>query len=269
MSLDLRSKLYVGKVRHRRMQPKPHAFTYSVAYLWLDLDEVTRVFSMSPLWSVEKCNLVAFFRKDFLQTQTAENDELKNDVIELIYRQTGRRFEGSVFMLAHLRYLGHSFNPVVFYYCYQGGELQYIVSEINNTPWDEKHAYVLAVDEKAKKTGGSSSDDKQLAQFEFEKDFHVSPFMPMDLMYDWRFFEKGKERKVHMNLNQGDERVFDATLSLEATPLTAMRMNLFPLQFGFMTVKTVTAIYIQAFKLWLKRVPFFTHPDKLVSESRN
>lgn len=268
MSLNLRSKLYLGNVRHRRMQPKVHEFSYKVAYLWLDLDEINRVFSSSLFWSLEKYNLVSFFRRDYLHSQDEQGD-LKSDVVDLIYKETGKRFDGSVFMLAHLRYWGHTFNPVVFYYCYQGGRLQYIVSEINNTPWDEKHAYVLSVGVKTDAREKLNSTSKQLASFQFQKEFHVSPFMPMDLMYDWRFYEKDDERKVHMILNREREKVFDATMTLEARPLTQAAMNLLPFQYGLMTLKTVSAIYYQALKLWLKRIPFFTHPEKLLSETRN
>ena len=117
-----------------------------------------------------------------------------------------------------------------------------------------RHAYVLDV--AAAEAAGRSR------RWRLDKAFHVSPFMPMDMDYDWRFDEPGASLNVHMeNLLRG-ERVFEATLQLRREPISARSLNLALLSFPLMTLRVAAAIYWQALRLLLKRVPFFTHPAK-------
>ena len=99
-------------------------------------------------------------------------------------------------------------------------------------------------------------------RFRFGKDFHVSPFLPMDMDYDWRFAAPGERLLVHMENWREDMPVFDATLSLEREPLGSRALAGALAGYPFMTAKVAAAIYWQALRLWLKRTPFFTHPDK-------
>ena len=96
--------------------------------------------------------------------------------------RTGARPAGPIRLLTHLRYFGYSFNPVSFYYVFDATDtrVETIVAEITNTPWKERHAYVLPV-------AGAARAGGRAWRFSFEKQFHVSPFMPMDMRYDWRF----------------------------------------------------------------------------------
>ena len=249
----LHSRLCVGWVRHRRLLPKHHAFHYPVFMSWLDLDELDQIMKQSFFWSRERFNLVSFYRSDYLGDASIE---LAEAVRQRIRQKTGHDFSGRIVLLTNLRYLGFCFNPVSFYFCYPGRAEQprYILAEINNTPWDERFCYLLD-------TRNSPQQSRQWS-FEFDKRFHVSPFMPMNLRYHWRFSLHPQAVAIHMSLRQNERRCFDATLQLQPRPMSRRTMRNTPLRYPFMTVAVVLWIYWQAFWLWLKRVPLHDHPER-------
>jgi hypothetical protein len=158
-------------------------------------------------------------------------------------------------MLAHLRYFGHCFNPASFFYCFDAEDrrVETIVVEIHNTPWGEVFCYVL--DEPRNEAAGNRK------RYQFAKDFHVSPFMDMDLEYDWRFTEPGKALNVHMNVLRTGEKLFDATLTLKRREITPARLSYILIRYPLMTVKVVSAIYWQALRLRIKGAKFYPHPQ--------
>jgi hypothetical protein len=170
-------------------------------------------------------------------------------------------------LLTHLRYFGCSMNPVSFYYCFDktGDVLQTIVAEITNTPWGERHQYVLGVSAQGSGHGdaprsGTRRSDAGLKRFDFDKIFHVSPFMPMKMQYRWCFSEPLQRLFVNMRNFEGSAHMFDATLSLRGEPVTPAALVRILCAYPFMTLRVITAIYCQAFKLLLKRIPFYGHP---------
>lgn len=250
---QLRSRLCEGWIRHRRYTPKHHEFRYPIFMTWLDLDELSQVSAISRFWSLERFNLVSFFRKDYLdRSKGCLTDAVKSR----IKNQTGHSFDGRICLLTHLRFLGICFNPVSFYFCYPTGEDQprYILAEINNTPWNERFCYVLDTQSSSKGNGKWT--------FEFDKTFHVSPFMPMDLRYLWKFSLQDTNLVIHMALHQQQQTCFDATLQLQTTAMTQQTMRNLPLRYPFMTSWVVILIYWNALRLWLKGIPSFEHPAK-------
>ncbi len=245
------SALYVGTVRHRRRLPSGHAFSYRLFMLYIDLAELPELFDRVPCFSARRPALAWFRRADYLGPADQSLDEAVRARVEA---STGERPSGPIRLLTHLRYFGYCMNPVSFYYCFDadGETLRWIVAEINNTPWDERHAYVLAVDA-AEAAGRGWS-------WRFRKAFHVSPFMPMDMDYDWRFDLPGNSLHVHMDSTREGQRSFDATLSLERRALTAGSLNRALFSFPLLTLKVATMIYWQALRLWVKRMPFYAHP---------
>ena len=249
---DLKSAVYVGKVRHRRHAPVLNAFSYRMFMLYLDLEELPQLFDDSRLWSYERRNVACWRRSDYIGPRDLP---IADAVRWRVKHHTGITVEGPIRMLGHARYCGYCFNPVVLYYCFNQDEtLAAIVAEITNTPWGERHAYVLPErDNKGTPTR---------KHFVFPKTFHVSPFMDMDYTYDWRFLVPNERIAIHMRNVREGEAVFDATLSLKRQPLNAATLRNALLSHPLMTADIVTKIHWQALRLWAKRVPFVEHPSR-------
>ena len=250
-----KSCIYVGQVRHRRFTPREHQFSYKLFLMYLDLSELPSVFDRFWLWSFEKANIASFRRKHHLGDKKLPLDICVRNHIET---ETGLRPQGPIRLLTHMSYFGHRFNPVSFYYCYdkEDENLEFIVAEVNNTPWGEQYCYVL--DSRENKIGADKSESRLHRYFE-NKRFHVSPFMPMDMQYNWRFSTPDDALSVHMENYQHDEKVFDATLKLKKREITSANLAMALIQFPFITVRIVIAIYYQALRLWLKKIPFVNH----------
>jgi DUF1365 family protein len=249
----LDSAIYEGKVRHRRFRPIENVFEYRLFMMYLDLAELDQVFEKRWFWSVDRWNLAYLRRRDHLGDPAVSIDYT---VRRLVQKEAGREPRGPIRMLTHLRYFGHCFNPVSFFYCFDASyqHVETIVAEVNNTPWHERHCYVL--------TDPLNDAAKPWKHYRFKKDFHVSPFMDMGLDYDWRFLQPGDKIQIHMqNFNKG-EKLFDATLSLRRTDLTGWTLARVLAQYPAMTLQIVTKIYWQAVKLRLKGATFYPHPSK-------
>jgi DUF1365 family protein len=247
----LASAVYEGEVVHRRHAPRSHAFTYRMAQLFLDLDEIDEVFRLHPLWSANRRNLAEWRRADYFGPTDLP---LAETVRSRIHRDTGMILTGPVRMLTHPRYAGCVFNPVTFYYCYasDGSTLACVVAEITNTPWGERHAYVL--------DAATAQRRGRVLSWEFDKQFHVSPFMAMERRYDWRFTPPADDLRVHMKVYGADACEFDATLALKRRPMNRQSLSRVLWRYPLMTVQVIGAIHWQALRLWLKRTPVYDHP---------
>lgn len=239
------SCLYVGNVSHTRHQPRRHAFRYPMSMLYLDLDELASM-PNTPWFGVEALRPLSFRRRDYLGDPKVP---LKQAVQDEVERALGVRPQGPIRLLTQVRAFGYSFNPVSFYYCFDadGERLVAVVAEITNTPWAERHRYVLA-------------SDGHGAHQTFGKSFHVSPFFPMTQRYDWHLSPPGPHLKVAMANLESERVVFQAGLVLERRPLSASELARAALRLLPMGWGTHAAIYAQAFRLWVKRTPFFSHP---------
>jgi DUF1365 family protein len=260
--LKMHSALYSGWLDHRRLAPRRHAFRYRLFMVYLDLAELDEVFRGRWLWSTRRAALARFDRRDHLGDPTQPLDET---VRELVAERTGRRPEGPIRLLTHLRYFGFTFNPVSFYYCFDvaGKTVEAVVAEVNNTPWGERHCYVLP------QTRPGAAQLKAQSP----KALHVSPFHSMALRYDWLIHSPDKSLKVRMMLkptDHGDDRalLFGATLALKRVPITGASLAGTLLRFPWMTAKVIAAIHWEALRLWLKRVPVFDHPTRSRSARR-
>lgn len=250
----MHSCLYEGAVWHRRHSPVTHWFSRRLFMVYLDLAELDTVFRGSWLWSTRRPAVAWFRRSDqFGDPQVP----LETAVRDLVEAQTGLRPTGAIRLLTHLRYFGFVFNPVSFFYCFtpDGSRVETVVADVSNTPWGERHLYVLA------------TQDEGLMRFKLPKAFHVSPFMPMDMDYDWRFTQPGHRLAVHMVNQREGSRVFEATLVLSRRAIDKASLRRVLWRHPAMTMMVFAGIYTEAFRLWRKRTPFYAHPRHTAPET--
>jgi DUF1365 family protein len=244
----VKSCLYEGVLRHRRLLPRPHEFKYRVYMPYICLSELPDLFADKRFWSSTGPALAQFRRSDFLGDPALA---LEDEVRRRIYEQSGEKHTGPVYLLANLRYFGHIMNPIACYYCFSEDEskLEYLVAEVNNTPWDERHSYVLP-----------GPQAGAWLKTRFGKAFHVSPFNPMDMDYNWRSNTPERRLVLHMENIRGSQKIFDATLSMQARVWSAANLNKLLIRHPLMTAKIGLAIYWQALLLYLKGTPVYQHP---------
>lgn len=246
----MQSCLYEGRLRHRRFSPGSHGFEYRLFMVYVDLAELDTAFEAHPLWSSRGWNVASLSREDHLGDPTSALDTSVRDLVET---RTGCRPQGSIRLLTHFRYLGYSFNPVSFYYCFdKQDQLEAVVAEVNNTPWGEQHVYIL--------TSDLNIGSPERPRYAFGKSFHVSPFLSMNQDYVWSFKKPCRSLSVHTeNYEQGD-RCFDVTMTMARSEITGWSLSRVLFQYPAMTVQVIASIYWQALKLWCKRMPFYDHP---------
>ncbi|MDO3382499.1 DUF1365 domain-containing protein [Gilvimarinus algae] len=248
------SCIYSGTVRHRRFTPVEHQFSYHINLFFVRLDELNGLFSGHRLWSLNRRNLGYFRREDYM---APHSDNLESLVLQKVVDALNIDLkEPSVYLLTNLRQWGMCFNPVSFYYVYDRDSLKAIVAQVNNTPWNERHCYVIPV--QAERT-----TNKQ----RFAKEFHVSPFNPLEMTYHWRSSLPGEHLSVHMENHREGRCHMDATLQLEKKTWTTGNLNRVLIRTPFNTMKVPLAIYWQALKLWLKGAPIYNHTkgDRVLS----
>jgi DUF1365 family protein len=233
--------LFVGTIRHRRLAPVPHSFTYPLFMALLDVDRIPELMRVSRLTSYNRWNWASFDDRDHLgDPRRPLRERLTEDAtphgIELP--------EGRMFLLTHLRYLGYCFNPVSFVYCFDTSErLRVVLSEVNNTIGGS-HRYWLRPDP-ASRTFRSAA----------AKSLFVSPFMPADLDYSFAFTPPADRLVAQIQATERGAVLFDATLSLKRRPWSAQEIRRVLLDHPAMTARVMTAIHWQALRLWWKGVP--------------
>jgi len=247
------SALYQGWVGHSRTAPVRNAFRYQVFFLYLDLDELDEVFCDRWFWSVERRNWASFHRADHLRQPGPLDQAVRNEV----QKQLGFRPTGPVRLLTHLRYLGYCFNPISLYYCFgpDGTRLEAILAEVHNTPWGEEYLRVLDT------RGAADADGYH--RYQLGKEFHVSPFMAMDIDYQWFFSAPGAALRARMDSYRRGEPIFSAWFTLQHRELNSANLTKALLHWPCMTGKVIAAIYWQALRLKCKGVAFCPHPEQM------
>ena len=243
---ELRSAILKGRVFHRRYRPTQHAFDYPTAQWWIALDELPRLQKLSRLLSTDKFAPLWFRRQDYLR---GSEGDLAAAVRTKMSELAGEQLHGRVYFLGNLRTFGLYFSPINCYFLEQddSGEYSYMLAEVSNTPWNERHYYLLDL-------------GQELAH---DKAFHVSPFNPIDMRYEWQIRAPQNEplhsSTIHLAAVKS-ERHFSATMRLQRQEMNRKTIRNVFLRYPINTLTTVFAIYWQALRLWLKKTPIYDHP---------
>jgi uncharacterized protein len=240
--------IYKGTITHLRHYPRKHAFSYKINMLFIDLDDITKAFAKNWFWSFNRPNLACLMRADFFGPK---NKSIKVSIQQLLFDKLQFNHKGKVYLLTSIRYFGYCFNPVSFYYCMDSNDkLVAIVSHITNTPWNEKFAYIH----------DCRNIPTTSKEFEFDKAFHVSPFIPMDIKYKWIFTPPKDFLYVSMDNIKDEKLQFNATLRLTKKAWTPLSLNKILFLTFPMSIKSIILIYWNAAILYLKGIKFYPHP---------
>lgn len=242
----IESAIYRGKVYHQRFKPTQHKFDYDIYLFWLKLesDELNALSGTLKHFSAHNKARVRFKREDYLGDASIS---LEQAVLERMTElNDGKALGGDVFMLGQLRMWGLYFSPVNFYYLRNTeGKYTHMLAEVSNTPWNERHHYLVNLD----------------TQADTPKAFHVSPFNPMDMTYKWSISQPSSRLSLAMDCVREDKE-FSAGINLTKFTLDNANLSNALKRIPSMTIKTVAGIYWHALKLLLKRTPLYTHPEK-------
>ena len=249
--------LYEGQVMHARLKPVGHRFQYRVFCLAVDLDRLAQAERMSPLFSVDRFNLVSFHQGDHHVLETgrtrakkreASSRSLRTRVDDALAR-AGARPAARVVLLCYPRVLGFVFNPLSVYFCTdESGVLSAVIYEVRNT-FGEVNPYVLPV-----RPGDISPSGLRQEQ---DKSFFVSPFLDMAQRYFFRLRPPGAQVRVRILERDPGGPVLAATFAGDRRQLTSATLLKAFARVPFLTFKIVAAIHFEAFRLWRKRVPTF------------
>lgn len=248
-----RSRLVVGAVSHRRRRPRPNAFRYGVWHLLLDVDDLDGAGAGVAGLRVGRRGPVGIRRQDHFGPADLP---LRTKVARWVAGQGATLPAGPLLLYASPRVLGHVFNPVAWWFAHDpDGTLRMVVAEVRNT-FGDWHAYLL----------DDLAHDGRVVHATHDKDFHVSPFLPVaGLGYRFAFRlpapdEPAGRVDVAMQVHDGEGVILDATQGGRLVPLTTRSLWAAMLRRPLVTLRTVALIHWQAVRLWWRRTPFHRRP---------
>ena len=242
------SKIYTGKVIHKRFKPKEHYFKYNVFSLLIDLNELEEINKYIKFFSYNKFNIISFDDKD--------HGDRDGSSIKLWVKKNLRNIgiiteDISIKLLCYPRIFGYVFNPLSTYFIYnKHSELISIFYEVKNT-FGEQHTYIF------------KAQDEKTVQNKCKKKFYVSPFIEMDCEYHFKTLNPREQLSVVINQNDKDGKLLFASQDGISKDFNNKNLILSYLTHPLMTFKIIGAIHYEAFKLWAKRIKLIAKKIKL------
>ena len=237
------SALYRGRVTHRRTRPKSHMLAYRVFWLLLDLAEIDRLDGRVRLFSRNGFNLLSFHDRDHGDGSGAA---IRPQVEAWLGRAGIDIAGGPIRLLTMPRVLGYVFNPISLFYCHQpDGRLAAVIYEVTST-FGVRHAYVIPVPAEDQPGG--------LIRQRAAKALHVSPFMDMEMDYEFRGHAPDERLDLTIDGVDAEGVLITASVGAERRPLDDRTILGAVAAMPLLTFKVVTAIHWEALKLWLKGV---------------
>ncbi len=249
----MHSALYSGWVQHRRFAPRAHAFRYRMGLLYLDLSEQAQLFALSKLAGSGRWAPFAFRESDYLPESTRQGVALHEAVRDRVEQALGTRPQGRICVLTQPRSWGLAFNPVSIFYCHDADQrLMAILCEVSNTPWRERYHYVLPAEGEGRH------------QVSVDKAFHVSPFLPREGHYVFRFDAAPGRFGAWVDWFGKDGKLWlQTSMTGKARALTAKALRRAALRHAFQPLRVTALIHWQAAKLLSRGVRYRTKPLQL------
>ncbi|MBO6519805.1 MAG: DUF1365 domain-containing protein [Rhodospirillales bacterium] len=240
--------IYTGHVVHRRLRPKRHLLNYRVFSLLLDLDRLDEVEATQSVLRINRWGVLSFHERDHGNGQGRLRSWVDARLREAGYDPALLR----VRVLAYPRILGYVFNPLTVYFCDdEDGATRIIMYQVNNT-FGERHTYVVP----------AAPGPLPIRQ-SCDKAMYVSPFTPMDCRYDFSVVPPSDGIAVSIHQSDSDGPLLNASFAGRRERLTSGRLCAAIVRHPLMTLKVIAGIHYEAFRLWRKGVPYFSHePQK-------
>jgi len=234
---------------HQRLRPFSHRFSYSVFSMLVDIGRLDEVDRLSPLLSVNRPNVVSFWDSDHSERK---GETVRAYADRLLCEAGFKRPAARILLLAYPRLFGYVFNPISVYFVYDEEQaLTALIYAVRNT-FGERHAYVAPICASELSPAGVRQTRSKL--------LHVSPFIAMDVRYDFRILPPGKVVRLRIHASEGADPLLAATFSGSALALATWPLTACLLKFPLMTWKIIVGIHWEALKLWLKGAPFRRSP---------
>lgn len=240
--------LYLGKVMHKRLRPKSHEFDYGCFWLWLDIAKLDEISGRLRWFSLNRFNLFSLYERDFGDRSDAQ---LRPRITRCLQEAGVLAEPGAIYLLTMPRILGYAFNPLSIYFCHdKSGKLAALLWEVSNT-FGQRHSYLIPV-----------AEDADVIEQSCEKNFHVSPFIGMDMHYDFRVTRQDGRLSIAINVSDDDGLLLVTALNGKPQDLTNAALLRAFAALPFVTLKVIVSIHWEALKLWLKGAKFRRSPPK-------
>ena len=240
--------LYFGNVMHARLKPKKHRFNYRIFSMLIDIDRLAEASGCSRIFSVNRKNLVSFCEKDHGKR---DGSPLRPHIDQLLEKD-GIAKPAKILLWCNPRVLGYAFNPLSIYYCYDdAGDVIALVYQVHNT-FGESHSYVA-------KVGHNNAAHGSIRQ-SAEKEFYVSPFLDMNMRYDFRINPPDDTLRVRILEHDPEGPILSATFSGNRREMKTVNLLLGISQTLGLSYKIIAGIHIEALFIWLKGIKFRPRP---------